>query len=423
MLARIVLFALAALVALVRPCAADGVLTLPEVLRRVRAVSPRREAAEAVAGGARTAVPLAGRPPNPSVELRSENWTFHRETSGLRTDYFAVLTLPIEFGGKAGARERVASAEAEIAGSVLRDTDQQLVLEATERYLGAVLGRGLVEALEQLRRDADEVLRIVTKRAGEGTASESDVAKFAAELALVEDQLARARLARDRAGAGLDALLLAPGTVAASRLVRPSLPPPPEGDLHALARAALEHRPDVAVARAKLAHAKQQAELERTEVVPTVNLSGGWKRTAYENTGVLALSVPLPVLNQNGAAIAVAEAAARAASRELVAVEASAQAETLDALRIAHELGMRARRAESRLVEPAAVVLRATRATFREGDSDVLRLVDAERVYADARREALALEYDAFVATVRARLALGEDGAEIVAAAAPEVTP
>jgi len=423
MLPGVVLVAAVALVAPARTSAADAVLTLPEVLQRVRAVSPRREAAEAVAGGARTAVPLAGKPPNPSIELRSENWTFHHETSGLRTDYFAVLTLPIEFGGKAGARERVASAEAEVADTLLRDTDQQLVLEATERYLGAVLGRGLVEALEQLRRDAEEVLRIVEKRAGEGTASESDVAKFAAELALVEDQLMRARLARDRAGAGLDALLVAPGTVASARLVRPGLPRPPAGDLAALARDALEHRPDVALARARLAQAKEQTALERAQVVPTVNVSAGWKRTAYQNTGVLALSVPLPVLNQNGAAIATAEAAARAARRELVAIEASAEAETLDALRIARELGERARQAERRLVEPAAVVLRATRATFREGASDVLRLVDAERVYADARREALALEYDAFVATVRARLALGEDGAEVVAVAPVEGTP
>jgi hypothetical protein len=44
---------------------------------------------------------------------------------------------------------------------------------------------------------------------------------------------------------------------------------------------------------------------------------------------------------------------------------------------------------------------------FAEGAVDVLRVVDAERTHADARREALDLAVEAFVTSCRARLAAG----------------
>jgi outer membrane protein TolC len=61
------------------------------------------------------------------------------------------------------------------------------------------------------------------------------------------------------------------------------------------------------------------------------------------------------------------------------------------------------------LVEPAVIAQRAARAAFREGTGDALALVDADRVYLDTQREALAVQLDAAAASIRARVALGED--------------
>ena len=58
---------------------------------------------------------------------------------------------------------------------------------------------------------------------------------------------------------------------------------------------------------------------------------------------------------------------------------------------------------------PAEGVRSAARATFREGAADMLRLIDAERVYADVRRAALDLELDAYLAAIEARFALGQE--------------
>jgi outer membrane protein TolC len=72
-------------------------------------------------------------------------------------------------------------------------------------------------------------------------------------------------------------------------------------------------------------------------------------------------------------------------------------------------LGDQATRVATELVEPAVIAQRAARAAFREGTGDALALVDADRVYLDTQREALAVQLDAATAAIRARLALGED--------------
>jgi outer membrane protein TolC len=53
--------------------------------------------------------------------------------------------------------------------------------------------------------------------------------------------------------------------------------------------------------------------------------------------------------------------------------------------------------------------VRAARASFREGATDTLRLVDAERVYAEARRETQDLKLDALEASIEALLVLGQE--------------
>ena len=53
--------------------------------------------------------------------------------------------------------------------------------------------------------------------------------------------------------------------------------------------------------------------------------------------------------------------------------------------------------------------LDAARAAFTSGAGDLLRLVDAERVYADARLAVNDLTINAVLATIEARLALAED--------------
>jgi outer membrane protein TolC len=89
-------------------------------------------------------------------------------------------------------------------------------------------------------------------------------------------------------------------------------------------------------------------------------------------------------------------------------VRQQALADVQDRWAAALQLAAQASRAEADLIGPAAVVRTAARAAFVEGRGDALQLVDAERVFGEALRDAVELRLDATVAVIHARLAIGE---------------
>jgi outer membrane protein TolC len=121
------------------------------------------------------------------------------------------------------------------------------------------------------------------------------------------------------------------------------------------------------------------------------------------------VSVVLPLFDRNEVSVARTLAAERAAAaeREVLVYRLTNDAEAL--IDAADTLTERARMAAKELLEPAEEVRRAARASFREGAADVLRLIDAERVYADVRRAAIELRLDALLTTLEARFAVGEE--------------
>jgi outer membrane protein TolC len=78
-------------------------------------------------------------------------------------------------------------------------------------------------------------------------------------------------------------------------------------------------------------------------------------------------------------------------------------------IRAAREISSAAASADRELLAPAEQVRSSARAAFREGSGDVLKLMDAERLYADVQRAAIDLRLDAFAAAIAARFALGEE--------------
>jgi cobalt-zinc-cadmium efflux system outer membrane protein len=273
------------------------------------------------------------------------------------------------------------------------------------RFLETWRGREVVAALEAQTGNLAGIVSAMEKRVAEGYSAEADLLRFRAEAARAANHLARARIEHERAEAEL--AFLVGREVEGVALERPELPPPPAGNPGALAEQALEHRPDVAAARARAARARGTMSLERSRRYPDLALAGGYKRTAGLDTAVVGLVATVPVFERNSRAVARAEADARAAELELEAAVVRARAEAAILVRAARGLQERLARLDDDLVRPAEEARRSALAAFREGAADVLRVVDAERTHTEARREALDLAVDAFVASCRARLAAG----------------
>ncbi|MCL4821021.1 MAG: TolC family protein [Vicinamibacteria bacterium] len=381
-------------------------LTLTDAVALARAHSPLAAAARAQAEGAERAAKAAGRLADPTLELVAENWRSGDESfvAGTDLDLFAVVTQPLDLFTR-GGRKAQARGESEEAAAERRRAEQDVELATVRRYLEVWRGRELLAALDAQAGNLKDIVTAMERRVGEGYAAEADLLRFRAEGARAANQLARARIEQQRAEAELAFLVGRP--VEGLRVVRPDLPPPPGGDPEALAEQALARRPDVAAARARAARARGTMSLERARRHPELALSGGYKRTAGLDTVVVGVVTTVPVFDRNGRAVARAEADARAAELDLQAMLDRARAEAAILVRAARELELRLARLDDDLVRPAEEARRSALAAFREGASDVLRVVDAERTNTEARREALDLTVEAFLASGRARLAAG----------------
>jgi cobalt-zinc-cadmium efflux system outer membrane protein len=386
--------------------APTAVLTLAEAVALARAHSPAAAAARARAEGAERAARAAGRLADPTLELKVENWRPGASDfmAGTDLDVFAVIGQPLDLFTR-GGRNAQARGERDEAAADRARAEQDVVLDTVRRFLEARRGRELVAALEAQVENLGRIVGAMERRVAEGYAAEADLLRFRAEAARAANHLATTRIAHARVEAEL--AFLVGRSLEGLGLAAPALPPAPPGDPEALAEQALASRPDVLAARARAARARGTLALERSRRYPDLALIGGYKRTAGLDTAVVGVSTTVPVFKRNGRALARAEAEARAADLELEATLARARAEAAILVRAARGLQARVARLDEDLVGPAEEARRSALAAFREGAADVLRVVDAERMHTEARREALDLTVEAFLASCRARLAAG----------------
>ncbi len=378
-------------------------LTLADAITRARAVAPETAAGRARAEAARDGVADATRLPNPVFEFRSENWFSGVSRRELPLDTFAEVTQLIEIGGKRGARRAVAEARAGVEAATTALRERNLVRDIAQVFLEAVRARDRQQALTTQAADLTEMVRVLDRRVAVGTTAEADLLKLRVEQARTTLEVVRSETAAAQALAELSARLDMAATL--DTLDTPAPPPVDASDVDA----ALARRPDVILAVRAVDEARESLRLEHARGVPDPSVNAGYKRTVGLDTALVTVSVPLPVFGRNNLARVIAAGELRAAEFERAAAERRARGELLAAREAATRLTAQARDARATLVEPARAARDAARAAFQSGALDVLRLVDAERVHADAVLVAIDLEIDAVAAAIAARLAAGED--------------
>ena len=164
-------------------------LTLQDAIAQARRDSPLRVGAASLAVGAADAARLAGRLPNPLFDLRSENWSPSSAVS-LPLDIWALVTQPLELGGKRAARLGLAVADRDVAAAGLAVVDRRLVLQTVALYLQAVRARGVLATLTANRDGLTTLVDAMRRRVEAGTAAESDLLRFEAEAARIDIDIA-----------------------------------------------------------------------------------------------------------------------------------------------------------------------------------------------------------------------------------------
>ncbi|HUD95598.1 TolC family protein [Sphingobium sp.] len=366
------------------------VLTLDDAVAEAGGSAPAMDAGRAGIDAAKAGRTVAGLRPNPVAQGQIENIIGTGPYSGVRSNETTVgFMQTLELGGKRSARVAVASAElsrAELQAAVIA---ADVRLQVTQLYVEAISAeRRLITAKDQARI-AGDALRAAGVRVQAGRASplerqRADVARVNAEAnAERQDRLARAartNLERriGRAFGPLDVALL-DRLPAASASYGPSEPVSPQGTLA------------LAAADADLAIADAGVRLAKANRVPNIDVGPSVRRleATKDFAAVFAVSIPLQVFNNGGAALAQAGAqrTQAEANRRLTALDIE-QAIT-NAQADADNAATTARAASGPALQAAQEAARIARIGYREGKFSQLDLLDAERTLADTRVAAI----------------------------------
>jgi len=363
---------------------AQSTLSLKEAAEQALAGHPALQA-EAGRVTASEGVRLqAGLRPNPRFTFQTENlrangtppFSFSRDA-----DTYAYLTQPIETAGKRARRIDVAEAGVRRAQLEMDLVRRQIAARVKSAYWSAAGAQKIRGLLRENVRTFQQIVEYHEIRVREGAMAESELLRVRLEhdrlaisgnSAALDAERARIQLFREMGRAEF------PET----ELTDPLESPPP-AEIELSVAAAIANRAEVRLARLLVERAQAVLRLERAAARPDFDALFGYKRTSGFNTVLGGVIVELPVAKRNQGSIAAAEAEVRVLEADLAVAEANVRAEVTAARtenqirrrQVSESLGpLRSRAQESSRIALAA---------YREGGTDLLRLLDAERLRVD----------------------------------------
>jgi outer membrane protein, heavy metal efflux system len=377
---------LAALV-LVSPCgfAEDPpveVLSLRDAITSAINKRPELQAAAQVEASTAQLRRQAGFIPNPRLFYQSENLRPGVDfTQGV--DTYAYATEVLEVSGRRGAR--IASADSAVNRSQLTFEQQKrsIELRVAQTYWDTLRLQYLRLLTEQSVGYYREILDYNEKRFNEGKIAAADLLRVRLEEARAEANIESSRLAEAEAKQRL-AREMGLATAGNWRLSESFelLSEPKNADS---ADNPQNDRIEVKLAQQAIDTARANLRTQKAQGRPDVDALFGYKRTAGFNTMIAGFQMNLPIFDRNQAAVAAARFEVEANRSTLSAVEQQS-ASDLALARMSYETWKRQVTDRYRpLLDQAVDIANISRAAYREGGTDLLRLLDAERLRVDTQ--------------------------------------
>ena len=289
-------------------------------MRAVEA-DPRLRAAHLEVEARQSLVRQAGRFPNPVLDAEAENLAADGPEQTVVT---VAAQQRIELGGDRRARQRVAAREAEFAALEATLAGVELTALVRIRYAEAAAAQTRQRLALAAVVLADSTLSATTEQVAAGDRSPVDQTR--AEVALADAQVVAARAEALHLSTFARLAALWTGTPD-FEAVAPLPTPTPVADFNELGDA-LDASTALALWDVETGRREATVRLEEARRIPDVSLSAGYRH--FPETGaraaVAGLSIPLPIFDRNGGAVAAARARRRAADAEREAALAEARA-------------------------------------------------------------------------------------------------
>ncbi|QNI35792.1 TolC family protein [Edaphobacter albus] len=357
-------------------------LSLHDAIVSALSKRPELQAAAQVEGSALQLRRQAGFLPNPRLFYQSENLRPGVDfTQGV--DTFAYATEVLEVSGKRGARIATANSFVNRSQLMLEQQKRSIELHVAQTYWDALRLQYLRTLAEQNVGYYREILDYHEKRFNEGKIAAVDLLRVRLEEARAEASADSSRLSEAQ---GKQKLAREMGLAAPEswRLSEPfdvlNLPKEapstdtPQGERIEIRQA----RQAIDTARANLMTQKAQGR-------PDVDALLGYKHTAGFNTMIAGFQLNLPIFDRNQGAVAAARFDIEANRSTLAAVQQQS-ASDLALARMSYDTWKRQITDRYRpLLDQAVDIANISRAAYREGGTDLLRLLDAEKLRVDTQ--------------------------------------
>ena len=395
-----------------QPLDLSSPLTLERVLARflernlaVEAARYRVESARADQIGARLR-------PNPSLLFTAEN--FKVQGSSPFTVPFSRLyeigptySQPIELGGKRRLRTEVADLGVARAEAELADVLRLRLTEVKHAFYEAALARQALEIVTEQRGYFDELVKFNQVRLEEGAISGSELLKVKLERVKFVSAVAQAQLAVRQAGIKLLELLgetnlEMPVTIGGELGSAPLVI-----ELAALKQKALGNRPDLQAAERNVALAERRIALEKARSLPDITPFAGYKRVGVDNTVQFGVTIPLRFNNKNQGEIARAVAEEKVAGTEVALARNRVLAEVEAAYRAYETARAQVETFQRELLAQADEAREVAQYAYREGATDLLPLLEAQRTRTEIRQQYLRTLFDYQVGILLLEAAVG----------------
>ena len=323
----------------------------------------------------------AGLGPNTRLFLQSEGLSPNR-TNGQSFSYprdadnYAFLIHTIETGGKRQRRVDLATGNVRRGELEQQLQRQQIASRVSAAYWAAAGAARSRDLLQQEVASFERVVQFHRDRAREGAAPEVDLLR----IELERDRLAAsARTLALEAERARIALFREMGKTEFPPVEFVDTPETPRPVAALTIEEVLERRPEMRISRAAIEQARANLRLQQANAKIDPEVQFGYKRTTGFNTFYSAVQIPLPIGNRNQGQIEAAVADTKVAESSLAATAVLVRSE-LETATADYESRQKLLAETLRpMRERADEVFRIADAAYREGGSDILRLLDAER--------------------------------------------
>jgi cobalt-zinc-cadmium efflux system outer membrane protein len=373
-------------------------LTLHDALTRALMHNPQLAASswEVRAGAART--DQAQLYPNPEIEVEIEEFggSKDQDDGGTSSDSLkrfdgAETTVKfsqlIELGGKRSKRTRAATLEHSVLGWDFEAKRLDLITEVSTSFIEVLALQKRLLLVGDLVQISEDLFNTVAERVHAGKVA--PIEETNAQIALANVQIERQRVMRDLESARKK-LAAAWGSTAldfkqvTGEIENVSSPPSIEQLLNDVSQ-----NPDIARLKTEVEQREAALEIAKADRIPDLTLGAGIKylNESDDETYLMALSLPLPLLNRNQGGVREASYNISRAKEEAAAAEvkvATALHETYQNLLSAFDEVTTLRN----IVLPGAhTSFNAAREGYREGKFSYLIVLDAQRTLIETEQE------------------------------------